>query len=58
MAGDIFGVGGGERAAQRLHVPFLGRIYLDKTIREGGDAGQPVVAVHPDNPQSVEPSRN
>lgn len=53
MAGEVFGVGGGERAAQRLHVPFLGRIYLDKTIREGGDTGQPIVAVAPHNPQAA-----
>ena len=52
MAGDIFGEGGGERAAQRLRVPFLGRVYLDGEIRRGGDAGQPIVAVDPDNPQS------
>lgn len=52
MAGEIFGVGGGERAAHRLGVPFLGRIYLDKTIREDGDAGRPIVAIHPDNPQA------
>ena len=53
MAGDVFGIGGAERAAQALHVPFLGRIFLDKVIREGGDAGQPVVAAHPDNPQAL-----
>jgi ATP-binding protein involved in chromosome partitioning len=52
MAGDIFGEGGGERAAKRLHVPFLGRVYLDRAIREGGDDGRPVVAVAPNNPQS------
>ncbi len=52
MAGEIFGEGGGERAAQRLHVPFLGRVYLDKAIREGGDAGRPIVAVAPENPQA------
>jgi ATP-binding protein involved in chromosome partitioning len=52
MAGEIFGEGGGERAARRLHVPFLGRVYLDKVIREGGDAGQPIVAIAPDNPQA------
>ena len=53
MAGDVFGEGGGERAAQRLHVPFLGRVYLDGEIRRGGDAGQPIVAIDPDNPQSA-----
>ncbi|MBE2233984.1 MAG: Mrp/NBP35 family ATP-binding protein [Anaerolinea sp.] len=52
MAGDIFGEGGGQRAAKRLKVEFLGRIYLDRAIREGGDSGRPVVALDPNNPQS------
>jgi ATP-binding protein involved in chromosome partitioning len=52
MAGDVFGEGGAEQAAQRLHVPFLGRIYLDKAVREGGDAGRPMVAIHPDSATS------
>lgn len=49
MAGDVFGEGGAERAAQRLHVPFLGRVYLDKNVREGGDVGRPVVVFYPDS---------
>jgi ATP-binding protein involved in chromosome partitioning len=53
MAGDVFGVGGGERAAQQLKVPFLGRIYLDPSIREGGDAGRPAVAFQPDSQQAA-----
>jgi ATP-binding protein involved in chromosome partitioning len=40
---DVFSTGGGERTAQQFHVPFLGRIELDPTIREGGDSGRPVV---------------
>ncbi len=52
MAGEVFGVGGGEEAANQLGVPFLGRVFLDPAIRTGGDAGQPVVAVDPDSPQS------
>ncbi len=40
---DIFSTGGGERTAKQFHVPFLGRIELDPTIREGGDSGRPVV---------------
>jgi len=40
---DIFSTGGGERTAQQCHVPFLGRVELDPTIREGGDSGRPVV---------------
>jgi len=52
MAGDIFGIGGGEVAARQLGVPFLGRIMLDSAIRSGGDVGQPIVAVDPSSPQS------
>jgi ATP-binding protein involved in chromosome partitioning len=40
---DIFSTGGGERTAKEFNVPFLGRIELDPTIREGGDSGHPVV---------------
>ena len=40
---DVFSTGGGERTAQQYNVPFLGRIELDPTIREGGDSGHPVV---------------
>jgi ATP-binding protein involved in chromosome partitioning len=40
---DIFSSGGGERTATQFNVPFLGRIELDPTIREGGDSGHPVV---------------
>jgi ATP-binding protein involved in chromosome partitioning len=39
---DVFSTGGGERTAQQYNVPFLGRIELDPTIREGGDSGHPV----------------
>jgi ATP-binding protein involved in chromosome partitioning len=39
---DIFSTGGGERTAKEFNVPFLGRIELDPTIREGGDSGHPV----------------
>ena len=40
MAGDVFGEGGGEQAAAELGVPFLGRVCLESSIREGGDAGR------------------
>jgi len=40
---DVFSTGGGERTAKEFNVPFLGRIELDPTIREGGDSGHPVV---------------
>ena len=38
---DPFGRGGVETAAERLELPFLGRIPLDLAIREGSDHGQP-----------------
>jgi ATP-binding protein involved in chromosome partitioning len=44
---DVFGHGGGRREAARLEAPFLGEIPLDASIREGGDAGRPVVVADP-----------
>jgi ATP-binding protein involved in chromosome partitioning len=44
---DVFGHGGGQREAARLEAPFLGEIPLDAAIREGGDAGRPVVVADP-----------
>ena len=53
MAGEVFGEGGGEEAAHRLNVPFLGRVYLAPFVRQGGDAGKPIVAFQPDSEQSA-----
>ncbi len=39
---DIFSKGGGEKTATQFDIPFLGRIELDPSIREGGDSGHPV----------------
>jgi len=41
---DIFQSRGGERMAQEMGVPFLGRIPIDPRIGQSGDAGEPVVA--------------
>ncbi|MGN0064099.1 MAG: Mrp/NBP35 family ATP-binding protein [Nocardioides sp.] len=47
---EIFGSGGGERVAATLSqrfgydVPVLAQIPLDVTLREGGDAGAPIVS--------------
>ncbi len=49
MAGEIFGSGGGEKAAAEFSVPFLARIPLEPAVREGGDAGKPVVLSKPDS---------
>ncbi len=50
---EIFSFAGGERAAQKFDIPFLGRIPLDPVIREGGDAGRPIVAAVPDSPLTL-----
>jgi len=47
MSGDVFGSGGGESLAAQLDVPLLGSVALDPLLREQGDAGEPVVASHP-----------
>ncbi|HVO40194.1 MAG TPA: Mrp/NBP35 family ATP-binding protein [Spirochaetia bacterium] len=43
MAGEVFGQGGGEKAALEMGVPFLGRVPLDPVISRLGDAGRPPV---------------
>ena len=50
MSGDVFGSGGGERAAAEMHVPFLGRIPLDPRISRMGDEGTPPVTIMEDFP--------
>jgi ATP-binding protein involved in chromosome partitioning len=49
---EIFSHGGGERAAKKLGVPFLGAIPIDPAIRMGGDQGAPIVVADPASPVS------
>jgi ATP-binding protein involved in chromosome partitioning len=49
---DIFGHGGGEKMAGELGIPFLGRIPIYQPIREGSDAGVPLMISEPDSPAS------
>ncbi len=44
---EIFGAGGGHDLAQRLEVPLVGQVPLLSRMREGGDAGQPIVVADP-----------
>jgi ATP-binding protein involved in chromosome partitioning len=50
---ELFGSGGGARVAATLStrfgydVPVLGQIPLEESLREGGDAGKPVVDADP-----------
>ena len=53
LAGEVFGEGGGERAAEALGVPFLGRICLEPSIRRGGDTGEPAVVYQADSEQAA-----
>ncbi|POH58320.1 Mrp/NBP35 family ATP-binding protein [Arthrobacter glacialis] len=53
---ELFGSGGGEILAKRLSqsvntsVELLGQIPLDVALREGGDAGMPIVLADPESP--------
>jgi ATP-binding protein involved in chromosome partitioning len=49
---QIFDHGGARKAAERMGIRFLGEIPLDLAVREGGDAGIPVVEALPDGPQA------
>lgn len=42
-----FGTGGGDRIAAMAGAPVLGRLPLDPSVREWGDAGVPVVQASP-----------
>jgi ATP-binding protein involved in chromosome partitioning len=46
---DIFGSGGGQKTAQELELPLLGCVPLEIHLREGGDAGVPVVIADPES---------
>lgn len=46
----LFGSGGGRRLADLLGIPLLAEIPLYPGVREGGDAGKPIVSVEPDSP--------
>jgi Mrp family chromosome partitioning ATPase/predicted Fe-Mo cluster-binding NifX family protein len=50
---DLFKLGGGERAAAELGVPFLGRIPITEAMVQAGDRGRPLVVGAPEDPASV-----
>ncbi|HEY3345714.1 MAG TPA: Mrp/NBP35 family ATP-binding protein [Anaerolineaceae bacterium] len=50
---DIFGSGGGQKLADAAGVPFIGSIPIDAAVREGGDAGKPIVVSHPESPAAI-----
>lgn len=52
MTGEIFGQGGGKKAAAQFQVPYLGSVPLDSRVREGGDSGRPVVLSASERPSA------
>jgi ATP-binding protein involved in chromosome partitioning len=56
---EVFGSGGGASVAAALGritgapVPLLGQVPLDVRLREGGDAGVPLVLGEPDSPAAL-----
>jgi len=60
---DIFGSGGGQTVAAALtritgaQVPLLGQVPIDTRLREGSDAGRPLVLSDPSAPAAVQLSK-
>ena len=50
---EIFKVGGGEKTANQMGVPFLGRIPIDPEIAVKCDSGEPFVIAYPDSPATA-----
>ncbi|MEE2669138.1 MAG: Mrp/NBP35 family ATP-binding protein [Gemmatimonadota bacterium] len=46
---DVFGSGGGDRLAEEMDLPLLGRVPLDPAVRSAGDEGAPTVISAPDS---------
>jgi len=47
---DVFGREGGERLAEEMGVPFLGRVPLDAAVATAGDRGLPTALADPEAP--------
>jgi ATP-binding protein involved in chromosome partitioning len=50
---NILGVGGGQRIAKDLNVPFLGKIPIDPKICEEADQGIPFIIGHRNSPAAT-----
>jgi len=50
---DIFKSGGGEKMAEDMGVPFLGKIPIDPIIVEAGDSGKPFVYFYSKTPTAI-----
>ncbi len=47
---DLFKTGGGQKLAEEMTVPFLGRLPIDPQIVTAGDSGMPFVHRYADSP--------
>jgi len=50
---EIFGTGGGEALAKQFHTELLGKIPVATSLRECGDAGEPIVVRDPASEQGT-----
>jgi ATP-binding protein involved in chromosome partitioning len=50
---ELFGAGGGQRLADEIGVPLLGKVPLDPALREAADAGVPAREATPDSEGSA-----
>jgi ATP-binding protein involved in chromosome partitioning len=50
---ELFGSGGGQELATAANIPLLGTVPLEPAVREGGDAGAPVVVARPESPAAI-----
>jgi len=50
---EIFGAGGGKRLAALTGAPLVGSVPIEPAVSADGDAGNPVVIAHPDDPAAV-----
>ena len=51
---ELFGAGGGEAVAKHLESKLLGQVPISVSLREGSDAGTPVVLANPNDPAAIE----
>jgi ATP-binding protein involved in chromosome partitioning len=50
---ELFGSGGGQELATSANIPLLGTVPLEPAVREGGDAGAPVVVARHESPAAI-----
>ncbi|MDP2662529.1 MAG: P-loop NTPase [Dehalococcoidia bacterium] len=54
---DIMSAGGGQKLAEEMDVPFLGRIPMDPRLSQCSDEGIPFVYKYPESPAAIDLNR-